>query len=316
MATTDFVIKKGDTRPLLTATLTYSDGTTVNLTGATVRFVMRAQTAANPSTNAVATVTNVTAPATVSYAFTTTDTATAGRYMGEWHVTFSDASTLTFPTDGYLEITVEEDLVTAGGARIVGLGEVKDHLRIPNTDRSRDARLVEMIDASAPIIENLVGPVLQRQIVETYDGGMWFITLRSRPVLEVQSVIEYRGPIAYDLTQVANPALGTIYSYAFQPPGRIVRRTVGGGQAPFPTGADTVAVTYTAGYLRTPAWIREGTLELIRENFQQTEQRGQRSNALSVDDQTPSIATPLTGFYVSNRVREILSPGRRHPSVA
>lgn len=316
MATTDFVIKKGDTRPLLTATFTYSDGTTANLVGATVRFVLRAQTATAPSINALAVITNVTAPASVSYTFTAADTAVAGRYMGEWHVTFADASTLTFPTDGYLEVVVEEDLVTAGGARLVGLGELKDHLRIPNTDRTRDARLIEMIDAAAPIVENLTGPVLQRQVTESYDGGMWFITLRSRPVLEVQSVMEYRGPIGFDLTQVANPALGTIYSYMFQPPGRIVRRTVGGGQTAFPPGADTVYITYTAGLLRVPAHIREGTLELIRENFQQTEQRTGRTTSAGMDDQAPGVINPLSGYYVSPRVRELLSPGRRHPSVA
>lgn len=316
MATVDFVIKKGDVRPVLSSTLTYADGTTVNLTGASVRFVMRAQTAIAPTTNAAATIVTPTAPAVVSYAFTLADSAVTGRFMGEWHVTFADTSLMTFPSDGYLEIVVEEDLVTAGGARLVGLGEVKDHLRIPNSDRTRDTRLLEMIDSAAPIVENLVGPVLQRQVVETYDGGSWFISLRFRPVLSVQSVIEYRGPIAYDLTQVANPALGTIYSYMFQPPGRIVRRTVGGGQTQFPPGADTVFVTYISGMLKTPAHIREATLEMIRENFQQTEQRGRRSNPLSVDDQDPSISMPLTAMYASPRVRSLLTPSRRHPSVA
>ena len=315
MASSDFIIRRGDVRPVLTDALKNPDGTVAVLTGATVRFVMRAQTALAPSVNAVATV--VSGPAgTVSYTFTATDSGVAGRFMGEWHVTFADTSTATFPPDGYLEIAVEEDLITPGGARLVGFGEVKDHLRIPNTDRTRDARLIEMIDSAAPIVEGLVGPVLQRQIVETYDGGNWFISLRSRPVLQVQSVIEYRGPIAYDLVQVANPALGTIYSYMFQPPGRIVRRTVGGGQAPFPTGADTVFVTYTAGLLKVPPHIREGTMELIRENFQQTEQRSSRTSAVSVDDQSPGITYPQQGFYVSPRVREILSPSRRHPSVA
>ena len=252
----------------------------------------------------------------MSYTFTAADTAVTGRYVGEWHVTFPTAATQTFPPDGYLELVVSEDLVTPGGARLVGLGEVKDHMRIPTTDRTRDNRLIEMIDAAAPVVENLTGPVLQRQVSESYDGGMWFLTLRFRPVLEVQSVMEYRGPIGYDLTQVANPALGTIYSYMFQAPGRIVRRTVGGGQTSFPPGADTVYVTYTAGLLKVPAHIREGTLELIRENFQQTEQRTGRTTSAGMDDQTPGVINPLSGYYVSPRVREILSPGRRHPSVA
>ena len=60
MATVDFVIKKGDVRPVLSSTLTYADGSSVNLTGATVRFVMRAQTAISPTTNAAATITTAT----------------------------------------------------------------------------------------------------------------------------------------------------------------------------------------------------------------------------------------------------------------
>jgi hypothetical protein len=37
----DFTIKQGDTSPSLTDTLTYSDGTTVNLTGASVNIVVQ-----------------------------------------------------------------------------------------------------------------------------------------------------------------------------------------------------------------------------------------------------------------------------------
>ena len=315
MASADFSIRRGDVRPILNDVLRYADGSVADLTGgATVRFVMRGQTASVPTINAAAAV--GTLAGVVSYTFTGADTAVTGRYVGEWHVTFPNASTQTFPPDGYLELVVTEDLITPGGARLVGLGEVKDHLRIPTTDRTRDSRLIEMIDASTVVVENLTGPVLQRQVTESYDGGMWFITLRSRPVLEVQSVMEYRGPIGYDLTQVTNPALGTIYSYMFQAPGRIVRRTVGGGQTSFPPGADTVLITYTAGMLRVPFWVREGTLELIRENFQQTEQRSGRTTSSGMDDQAPGVVNPLSGYYVSPRVREILSPGRRHPSVA
>ena len=47
----DFTIRKGDTRPILTDTLTYSDGSTVNLTGSSVKFVMRALTGTGPTTN-------------------------------------------------------------------------------------------------------------------------------------------------------------------------------------------------------------------------------------------------------------------------
>jgi hypothetical protein len=318
VASADLVIRKGDTKPVLSYTCTDSAGAAVNITGATVTFVMRAITATGPAVNAAATI--VSGPAgTVSYTFTANDTAVAGPYAGEFHVTFGDGTKQTFPGDGYLEILVEEDLVTPGGARLVTLYEVRDHLRLQTTDRSRDARLVQMIDAVAPVVENISGPVLQRIYQnETYDGGNGFISLRHRPVLEVHSVVEFRGSIRYELTQVPTPDLGTTYSYMFEPPGRIVRRTVGGGMTSFPPGADQVFVTYTAGRATVPPNIREGTLELIRVNFQQTEQGGRpqlgAAGGMSMDE--IGGGAQMLGFFVPNRVKELLAPSGRHPSVA
>ena len=72
----DFVIKQGSTRPTLVATLTYSDGSAVDLTGAlSVKFVLRSMTATNPWINATATVTSITAPAVVTYTWTALDSS-------------------------------------------------------------------------------------------------------------------------------------------------------------------------------------------------------------------------------------------------
>ena len=309
----DFTIKQGDTAPVLTDTLTYSDETSVNLTGATVNLVLRQLTANAPMLNKSATITSATNPATVSYTFTAQDTANAGQFVGNWVVAFSGGSQMTFPTVGDLEVTVEENLTTAGGARIISLGEAKDYLQIPSTDRSRDARLIKFIDQLRPVIEGITGPILQRLVSETYDGGSPWISLRYRPVLSVQSVTEYRGPIPYPLTQVPSPDLGTIYSYMFEPPGRIVRRTVGGGQTSFPNGADQVFVTYTAGYAQVPANITNAALELLRTHFQLTQQGRPRPGGSQVDDDEST--RPIMGFFVSGRVREMLAPNVRHPSI-
>lgn len=311
----DFSIVKNDVLPMLSDTLTYSDGTAVNLTGATVKWIMRQLTASAPSTNLAATVVNP-AAGMVSYTFTAADTAVAGQFMGKWTVTFSGGQTQSWPTVGYIEVTVEEDLVTPGGARLVGLGEVKDHLRIPASDRIHDNRLTRMIDSVVPVIENITGPILQRNVDEWYDGGLVRLSLRSRPVISVAAVTEYRGPIAYPLTQVPTPDLGTIYSYMFEPPGSVVRRTVGGGMTSFPGGYDMVHVVYTAGYAVVPTNIREGALELIRVNYQQTEQgvRPAFGSGGSVDDDLRG--TLMLGFFVPGRVRELLAPSRRHPSIA
>ena len=117
---------------------------------------------------------------------------------------------------------------------------------------------------------------------------------------------------------MTTPDQGSLYSYAFEPPGRIVRRTVGGGITTFPPGLQAVWVTYTAGYVTPPVNVVAGTLELLRVNYQQTQQAGRPQfgggGALTTMDEGPSA--PPMGFYVPNRVREMLSPSRRYPSLA
>lgn len=309
----DFTIKQGDTAPVLYDSLTYSDGTQVNLTGASVNLVVRQMTASNVAFNKSATIVTPTT-GSVSYTFTSTDTATAGQYVANWIVTFSGGSQMTFPTVGELEITVEENLTTPGGGRLISLGEAKDYLNIPSTDRTRDAKLLRFIDQIRPVVEFITGPIIQRLISETYDGGSPWISLRYRPVLSVNSVTEYRGPIPYPLQQVETPDVGTIYSYMFEPPGRIVRRTVGGGQTAFPSGADSVFVTYTAGYAQVPANVTQGALELCRVHFQLTQQGRPRPGGSQIDDDEPG--REIMGFFVPNRVRELLAPNVRHPSIA
>jgi len=316
MASADFFIKQGNTTPVFTATIVDNSGAVVNLTAGSVKFIMRALTAQGTTVNATATIISGVA-GTVSYTPTATDTALAGTYLVEWQYTLSGGATGTFPVDGYQTAVVEENLSTPGGARLVTLTEVKDHLRIPSTDRSHDARLIRMIDGITPVVEHITGPVVQRIYQnETYDGGNYFISLRHRPVLSVSNVVEYRGPIAYTLTQVPTPDLGQVYSYMFEAPGRIVRRTVGGGATTFPPGPDAVFVTYTAGFSSVPANIREGALELLRVNYQPTEQGGRPAFGAAGGDGDNFSQQQILGFFVPNRVRELLLPNKRHPSVA
>ena len=181
MAVADFFIKQGDTLPVLTDTLTYSNGTAVNLAGASVTFVMRAMTANATTTNATATVTNA-ATGAISYTFTATDTATAGMYMANWLVTFGGGALMTFPTDGYIEINVEQNLTTPGGAQLMSLTEAKGYLNIPSSDRTRDTKLLQFLSELTPVIEFYTGPIIQRPVSEIYDGSGPFISLRNRPV--------------------------------------------------------------------------------------------------------------------------------------
>ena len=309
----DYTLKRYDTGPAITATILDANGNVVNLTGASVNFVMRPMTAVAPTTNLAATIVTPSA-GTVTYQPTATDTGIAGIYQAEFHITSSGGVKTTFPTDGYLEVSIEEDLVTPGGSRIVGLGEAREYLGFQNSDKSRDAKLLRFIDSMTPIIEGITGPIVQRTIQnEVHDGGgRSFLSLRYRPIVEVAAVTEYRGPIAYPLTQVPTPDLGTIYSYMWEPNGRITRRTVGGGTTPFPPGVDSVYVTYSAGYTVPPPNVVEGTLELIRINFQETQQGRPKVGAVDSGlDREPYI-----GFLIPGKVREFLAPNKRHPRLA
>lgn len=111
----DFNIKRGDTSPAIESELQDTDGNAVNLTGATVRFLMKerggdltvdgeADLAADPTTGVV------------SYSWvaavgeTPGDTDVAGEYDAEWEVTFSDGTVQTFPNSTYLSVSVKKDL--------------------------------------------------------------------------------------------------------------------------------------------------------------------------------------------------------------
>jgi hypothetical protein len=105
-----FTVKRGDTAPQFRACC-LDDATPVNLSAATgVRFLMRKS---GSSTGIAATMiveNQTTATGWVHRAWGTTDLATAGDYRAEVEVTWSDSTVQTFPADGWVDITVEEDL--------------------------------------------------------------------------------------------------------------------------------------------------------------------------------------------------------------
>lgn len=105
--TTKVAVKRGDVGVVFEDTLT-SGGVPVDLTGATVRFILSRNGA---STVRVATVVNA-AAGTVSYAAVAGDLATAGEHRQEWEVTWPAGQTLTYPSDGWNRVLVLDDLNT------------------------------------------------------------------------------------------------------------------------------------------------------------------------------------------------------------
>jgi hypothetical protein len=116
MPEADFLLKRGDTSSGIYATLENSGGTAVDILGASVRWKMAPISGGTLTVNDVATNAQVGAGGTsnlttgqVVYNWAT-HPGTAGRYLGEWEVTYAGGSIQSFPNGGYLLVDVLADL--------------------------------------------------------------------------------------------------------------------------------------------------------------------------------------------------------------
>jgi hypothetical protein len=108
-----FYIKRGDTSPAIRYALSPA---TVDLTGATVRFQMRARRSRGGATviDAAAVVVIATGTPTVEYAaWQAAETANAGLYEAEFPVTYANGKTETFPNDEFILVKISEDVPPA-----------------------------------------------------------------------------------------------------------------------------------------------------------------------------------------------------------
>jgi hypothetical protein len=109
----DFYIKKDDQLPEIEATLRDADLVAVDITGNIgVRFIMAAKGGA-VKVDASATVVSAVG-GVVKYSWQEPDTDTAGNFIAEFEVEFSDGRLETFPNSTNINIKVTPDL---GGIR-------------------------------------------------------------------------------------------------------------------------------------------------------------------------------------------------------
>jgi parallel beta-helix repeat protein len=104
------IVKKNDSYDAITYQLENEDNSTVDLTGASVNFVMGKKN--KLITNAKATVTSATS-GIVSYQLTPLDTLVSGTFLAEFVVTFANGTTKTYPSNGYITVDVEQNLDTS-----------------------------------------------------------------------------------------------------------------------------------------------------------------------------------------------------------
>lgn len=149
------------------------------------------------------------------------------------------------------------------------------------------------IAAATPVIEDIVGTMVPKTIVQVANGNSWAVALWENPI-SVTSVTEAGGSPVTDY--VVDYQAGIIYAGRVYAPRRF-----------FP-GPQSVVITYMAGAQVIPPNVRLATRELVR-HWWQIGKQGLRS----MNGQMPITADAWTpsGFAVPRRVIELCAASER-----
>jgi len=194
---------------------------------------------------------------------------------------------------------------------LVTIADVQQHLNLNPADMSHLTELEGFVAAATDVISGIVGDVVPTARVDTLDGGRSVVVLRHAPVVSVQMVTQYgAGPAVL----VGQPLGGSYTAAGYTvdlAAGILTKRAASGAPIAFDHGAVTVA--YTAGRDPVPGAIRLAALELVRTNYQSTQQAGRPVLAASVADD-PFTGQPM-GDWLPRKVEQLLGPYRRGPVV-
>lgn len=105
-------MKRNDREPAFKARILHN-GAAVDLTGSTVKFIMKldsASASAEPKVDAEADIVGDAEDGIVEYAWADGDTDTIGTYRAEFEVTFASGKTRSFPSADYLLVRIIADL--------------------------------------------------------------------------------------------------------------------------------------------------------------------------------------------------------------
>lgn len=195
---------------------------------------------------------------------------------------------------------------------LVTLDDVYDTLNIKNPDGTDDGELQGFIDAAQAVIEDIVGPVVPQTYTEVHSGRGPSIVLDHTPVISVTSVTEYIGVTPYALSDAELGGSTSAYSYSLDDPtAGIVSRRYNGLVGGFAAGNRNIQIVYVAGQATVPANVRLAALELIRMQWQP--QQSGNLPGVGTDDFS---GINVMGFFVPNRVRELLVASQRGPAIA
>jgi 5-hydroxyisourate hydrolase-like protein (transthyretin family) len=103
-------IAQHDTADVIERTLRNAFGVAVNLTGATLKFSMRLKPGGAVKISALLGTIVDAVNGRVRYEFVAANTDTSGEYEAEFQVEYSDASIQTFPNDGFIPVSIKDDI--------------------------------------------------------------------------------------------------------------------------------------------------------------------------------------------------------------
>jgi hypothetical protein len=179
-------------------------------------------------------------------------------------------------------------------AELIMLDELKEQLDKTSTDD--DAELMDVIEATTPVVEDITGPVIPKTFIERHPGGPR-LTLFRTPVISITSVVPWLtiGTIYDVLTLTIDSEFGHVY--------RLNGLPFTGG--PF-------KVTYVAGRQPVPANIRLGA-KMIAAHLWDT-QRGKLVK-LPTGGGTSEARVP-PGYAAPKHAQELLQASVKGPVVA
>lgn len=105
----DFYIKQDDRLPEISSILKDAEDAIINLSGASVKFIMTNKLTGEKKIDADAEVVSAVA-GSVKYAWIEGDTDESGAYRAEWEIEFADGRLMTVPNRTYLNVKVVADL--------------------------------------------------------------------------------------------------------------------------------------------------------------------------------------------------------------
>lgn len=190
--------------------------------------------------------------------------------------------------------------------------EARNALGIGQTDATKSTLLDIAKTAVTQKIEARFGPVVYGTITaESHDGGGNKLYLDYRPVVQINSIVEYDGTTAATLTAESNSSKPT-NAYNLNPKnGGVIRRDAN-SDALFPAGRDNVVVTYVAGRFATQGAITDiwkwAAVQTLKSGWRTFENAAAQLGEYEV----PQASFPT--FTIPKAVDELLAEERQNGS--